>query len=300
MTYPDSPVCDFDYSHPFYLMLNLVCDDVEFHATPVYRDLCSPIIHIKTKHACGTSLATGEVLVDEQEIKNDFNAFWTWLNNNKVVMCIVFMLVGIIVGLLGRKLFSVIVFLAAVFVSIGLVMVISYATFLKDNHETWVGWVTLSVGAILGLLLGWLFVKIIKLGAFAVAAFGGFQLGLFLYETFPMYKIDSQAFFWCFCIGLALICGLLAVCLFDHVLILTTAFGGAYLFVSGIGLVAGHFDNPFTIASERAADPNFTISGWFYLYMAGILVMAIFCSIVQYRHRKTQIEEDHDPYNRLK
>lgn len=103
-----------------------------------------------------------------------------------------------------------------------------------------------------GLLLGCLLVKIIKLGAFIVAAWGGFALGLILYEAFPLYKIDSQVFFWCFCIGIALICGVLAICLFDHVLILTTALAGAYFFVAGIGLVAGHFQNPFTIVTERA------------------------------------------------
>jgi len=215
-------------------------------------------------------------------------------------MCILFMLLGLLITFAGRKLFKVIVFIAGVFLSVGLCLIISYSTFLNSNSATWAGWVVLAVGVLLGICLGWLFVKIIKLGAFAIAAWGGFSLGLLLYETFPMYKIDSQAFFWCFCIGMALVCGLLAICLFDHVLILSTAFGGAYLFVAGIGLVAGRFQNPFTIVTERANGEVVSIDPVFYAYMAGILVMTVLGAMVQYKHRKHQIENDEDPYHRNK
>ena len=210
------------------------------------------------------------------------------------------MVIGLFISMMGRKLFKVIVFIAGVFLVVAVVLLIFYTTFLKENTASWVGWVVLGCSVLLGLLLGCLFVKVIKLGAFAIAAWGGFSLGLLLYETFPLYKIDSQVFFWCFCIGLALICGILAICLFDHVLILTTALGGAYLFVAGIGLVAGHFQNPFTIVEERVHGDLVSIDPWFYAYMAGILVMWILGSVVQYKHRKQQNEVGEDPYNRLK
>jgi uncharacterized membrane protein HdeD (DUF308 family) len=53
---------------------------------------------------------------------------------------------------------------------------------------------------------------------------------------------------WGFCIGVALLCGILALCFFDHILILATALIGAFLVFNGVGLVAGRYDNPFTIA----------------------------------------------------
>lgn len=210
------------------------------------------------------------------------------------------MVIGLFICLMGRKLFKVIVFIAGVLLVVGLVLVIFYTTFLKSNTASWVGWVVLGCSVLVGLLLGCLFVKVIKLGAFAIAAWGGFSLGLLLYEALPLYKIDSQVFFWCFCIGLALICGVLAICLFDHVLILTTSLGGAYFFVAGIGLVAGHFQNPFTIVTDRMNHRYTSIDPWFYAYMVGILVMWVLGAVVQYRHRKTDNDFGRDPYNRLK
>jgi len=215
-------------------------------------------------------------------------------------MSIIFIVLGLLILLAGRKLFKVIVFIAGVLIVVCLVLLIFYTTFLKSNTASWIGWVVLAGSILLGLLVGCLFVKIIKLGAFAIAAWGGFALGLLLYEALPLYKIDSQVFFWCFCVGIALICGVLAVCLFDHVLIITTAFGGSYMLAAGIGLVAGHFQNPFTIVTERMNGTVVSIDPWFYAYMAGVLVFTVIGSIVQYKHRKQQNDVGHDPYNRLK
>lgn len=72
------------------------------------------------------------------------------------------------------------------------------------------------------------------------------------------------------------------------------------MMVSGIGLVAGHFQNPFTIVFERAQGKFVNIDGWFYAYMGGILVMWAFGAWVQYRHRKANKDEVKDPFNRLK
>lgn len=91
---------------------------------------------------------------------------------------------------------------------------------------------------------------------------------------------------------------MLALCLFDHVLILTTSLGGAYLFVAGIGLVAGGFQNPFTIVTQR--NNGVSVDAVFYAYMAGILVMWILGALVQYRHKKQDDERGHDPYSRLR
>lgn len=98
----------------------------------------------------------------------------------------------------------------------------------------------------MGLLVGYLCTKLVKLGAFLLATWGGLSLGLLLYNAF-LYKVNSQAFFWIFIVGLALVCGIVALFVFDHALILATSLAGAWLIGAGIGLVAGHYPNPFTI-----------------------------------------------------
>jgi len=188
-------------------------------------------------------------------------------------------------------------FLAGVIGTVCLTWLIFYGTFLSDNEETWVGWVVLAVSALVGLLVGALLVFFVKAGAFVLAAWGGFSLGLLLYNSF-FYLWMSTAGFWCFCIAIALVCGVLAIFFFDHIVINSTALAGAYLFVWGIGVVGGHYQNPFTIAEERYNGELVTIDPDFYAYLAFTVVMFILGDLVQYRQRKHGHHKH--PYHDLK
>jgi hypothetical protein len=111
----------------------------------------------------------------------------------------------------------------------GLVWLISYNTFLKDNDKTWVFWLVVGISALIGILIGVLLVKLSKLGAFLVAGWGGYSLGLLLYNAF-LYKIwAGSAAVWVWSLSFALVAGALACCLFETVLILSTSLAGSYL-----------------------------------------------------------------------
>jgi hypothetical protein len=141
---------------------------------------------------------------------------------------------------LGRTLFKPVLFLAGLILSVSLVWLIFYSTFLSTNTKAWVGWVVLIGALLFGLIIGTIFVKIVKLGAFVLAAWGGFCLGLLVYNSFG-YFMDSDVGFWLLTLGIALVCGILALCFFDHILIHATALAGSYLVINGIGLVAGRY-----------------------------------------------------------
>ena len=140
----------------------------------------------------------------------------------------------------GRLLFKPVIFISGIIATVCLVWLIFYSTFLSSSTKSWVGWVVLAVSIVVGLLVGFLFVKFIKVGVFVLSGFGGYTLGLLLYNAF-LYKIDSQVGFWCITIGMGLITGVLALFLFEHVLIHATSFFGSYLFIYAIGLVAGRY-----------------------------------------------------------
>lgn len=193
-------------------------------------------------------------------------------------MCIIFLILGLFVCFLGRILFKVILFVTGVVLMMVLGLLI-YGTAFSSTTASWVGWLIFGLAFLIGLGVGYLFMKLVKLGAFLVAAWGGFSLGLLLYNAF-LYMTHSQVFFWVFCCACALICGILAVFLFDHVLILSTSLAGSFLFIAGIGLVAGGYQNPFTIATDIEKGIYTHISGWFYLYMAGNLVLWVLGAIV--------------------
>ena len=214
-------------------------------------------------------------------------------------MFVIFLVIGSIVCFLGRKLFKPVLFIAGVLLSVCVIWLLFYSTFLKENTHAWVGWVVLVCAILFGLLIGAIFVKLAKLGAFCLAAWGGFSLGLLIYNAF-LYHINSQVGFWCFNIGIALIFGILALCFFDHILIHSTAIAGSFLFFQGIGLVGGHYQNPFTLAEERAQGVVENIDPLFYAYLAGTIVLYGLGVFAQYRHKRADNDKGHDPYERLR
>jgi len=208
-------------------------------------------------------------------------------------MFVLFFLSGLTICFAGRALFKPVLFIVGVWMAVSLIMLLFYSTFLKSNTKAWVGWVVLASALLLGCILGWLMVKIARLGAFIVAGWGGYAVGLLLYNAFA-YKMNSNAGFWGFTLGTALLFGILALCFFDHILILATSIFGSFLTVYGLGLVCGRYTNPFTVATLIENGQIDHIDPVFYAYMAGNLVLCAMGVVFQYRHKNGN--PDHDPY----
>lgn len=197
-------------------------------------------------------------------------------------MFALFLISGLIICFMGRTIFKPILFIVSCFAAFSIVMLISYSTFLSDNPKAWAGWVTIAVALVLGLFLGWLMLKFIRIGIFIVAAMGGYSVGLLLYNAF-MYKIHSQTGFWCFTIGVALLFGVLSLCFFNHLLIHATAIFGSFIAVYGIGLVAGRYTNPFTIGELIKNGQIEGVDPVFYAYFAGNVVLYAMGVMYQYK-----------------
>lgn len=157
--------------------------------------------------------------------------------------------IGLFVCFFGLKLYKPIFFIAGVVLTMGLILLIFYSTFLKSTTDDWVPWVVLGSSLLVGLLIGFILMKISKLGAFFLAGWGGFCLGLLIWNTFLYLTTTNNALFWTFTIGVAFICGILALIFFDHAVINASAMAGSFMVVAGIGIVAGGYQNPFTISA---------------------------------------------------
>lgn len=179
-----------------------------------------------------------------------------------------------------------------------IILYVFYTTFLKTNMETWVGWAVLGGAVLAGLLLGYLFQKFAKVGAFALAGWGGYAVGLLLYNAVVYKAGGGEAVFWVTTIGMAAIFGILTVFLYDHILINATAILGSFMFVYGIGLVAGHYANPFTIVDLIKNGQMDSIDPLFYAYMGGNVVLYLIGALVQYHHKKKNPQ--YDPEERLR
>ena len=72
------------------------------------------------------------------------------------------------------------------------------------------------------------------------------MLSLLINEA-VLYKTESMLWFWGLGVACALVCALLTFVIYNHVIILTTAFMGAYLFWRGISMYLGGFPNEFDL-----------------------------------------------------
>jgi hypothetical protein len=245
---------------------------------------CTPLITFQNKTGCK---------------KGSLSALWQWFSDNKWVMFSVFLIVGFLICFLGRTLFRPVIFIAGVLLSVSLIWIIFYSTFLNENSKGWVGWVVLAGAILFGLIIGCLLIKFVKIGAFVLAAWGGYALGLLLWNAF-LYKTNSNGGLWGFTIGFALVFGVLALFFFDHILIHATAILGSFMVINGIGQVAGRYQNPFTIADEINSGVIDKIDPVFYAYMAGNLVLYVMGMMFQYRQRRKDKVTGNDPYSRLR
>ena len=110
----------------------------------------------------------------------------------------------------------------------------------------------LSCSIAIGIVVGVLMMKLQRVGAAVLAGWGGFMIGLLINETF-LYKTASELWFWGLGLGCAIVAGLLTFVIYNHVIILTTSFMGAYLFWRGISMYAGAFPNEFDLIKQVQA-----------------------------------------------
>lgn len=223
-------------------------------------DSCTPHITFDSTAGCSES---------------HLNAFWEWVEDNEWFWFVMFVLVGFFLCFFGRRLFKPAVFIAGIVGTVSLIWIIFYSTFLEDHFENWVGWVVFVCSLLLGLIVGAIMMVFVKVGAFLLGFWGGFSIALLMYNAFLYLAIHHEAGFWCYAVAIGLIFGFAAIFKFDHIVINMTAFAGAYLVLAGIGLVAGHYQNPFTILYEHNHGDLDHIDPDFYAYMVATIILYV-------------------------
>jgi hypothetical protein len=228
------------------------------------------------------------------------NAFFTFIQDYKWLFAIILMCIGLPFIFMGRKFFSCIVFVVGIMVTVSVVMILFYSTFLDSNTEYWVFWLVLTLSILGGCAVGFVLFKCQKLGAAVIAGWGGFLGGLIINTTF-MFAAGSEAIFWIINASCALAAAAMAFCFYFPVIITVTSFSGSYMFIRGISLFAGGYPNEFTLINEleNGVIPNMDM--WFYLYLGFIVAFTILGMVVQCKHLKKEQEEKgedniHHPY----
>lgn len=143
------------------------------------------------------------------------------------------MLVGLFLTFLGRKLFIFTVFIIGVALTVFLIMIVFYTTFLKSSTAVWIGWTVLGASIVVGFGIGFLCTIFLRVSGAATASYGGFMLGVLINDSW-LYIYHSSALFWCITIGFAIAFFIVAFIFFNQVVIISTSLIGSYFVMRGI------------------------------------------------------------------
>jgi hypothetical protein len=127
-------------------------------------------------------------------------------------------------------------------------------------------------GAVIGVIVGVLLAKCVKVGAAILAGWGGFALGLILNEA-VMWHLEYSWVFWTTNVVCMVVCAALTFKVFDHAMIFTTSALGAYAMVRGVSCYAGHYYNEFTIVELLKSGAISDIDPYYWGYVGGFVVV---------------------------
>lgn len=196
------------------------------------------------------------------------------------------------------QLIKIVIFICGFAITIFGILILFYATFMKSNDEIWAFWLIFGLSAVLGIGIGILMVKGVRIGAAILCGWGGFMLGVIINEMW-LYIYGSQAVFWCVSIAMALICAGLAFVVFEYAVMFLTSFLGAYFMCRGLSMFVGGFPPAWELGTMVKDGAIETIDPVFYGYLAGIVVITILGFIVQFKIWKKKTNSEKHPYDKI-
>jgi hypothetical protein len=226
------------------------------------------------------------------------NAFFQYVNTYWYIFGPVMMAVGLFFCFLGFKMFQLALFLVAFIVCAGFCLFIFYSTFLSTATAPWLSWTMFGLCCLLGVLGGFLSIKLQSLAGAVLAAWGGFLLGVLFNET-CLYTVGSEALFWSINIIFALICFVLGWKFTKHAEVIATSFIGSFMTMKGIGIMAGGFPNIYALIHMIDAGAWDSIPASFYGYLAGIIVLFIISCVAQFKFFFHKEQVNTHPYAML-
>jgi Domain of unknown function (DUF4203) len=206
--------------------------------------------------------------------------------------------ISILFVFFGQKFIKVILF------KIGFIftLLLSLATALTlKSYDTWDSksvWIVGSFSLLLSILVGYLVCKLTKVYFMVAGGFLGYMISRKAFELVILmsnkYSDTTQVITTVTCIIIGVLVGLY---IHDHVLILSTAFGGAYLMTFSIGLLLKNYpdmDNLPNFKSLKNLNIQDQLVKWFLIYTLGWLFVGILGACVQYRARAARNKRKED------
>jgi hypothetical protein len=228
---------------------------------------------------------------------NNYYIFERIFKKYKIPSVIFICLMGLFLAFFGAKVLKVTVLLLGALVFCVVALSAVYSVFSISNENTML--IVMAVAFCIGLALGFLLLKLVKLFIVILGGACGYTLGLAVYAILKDkdLNIEEDHLYYGTLVVCILLCALISLCLVKHALIFGTSIIGGYLVIKGISLVLGHLPNESRIVDlikKKEFDQLDEIlkdDKALYYYL-GWLVIIIIGVCVQYRNNKDKKKKD--------
>jgi hypothetical protein len=174
--------------------------------------------------------------------KFSYNPLMKWLEHHRHLFGWIFIAFGLFVGLFGKKMFKPAICMVGTLVFTLMSSLFIFSVFFTRDTGNAAPWIVFGICGLGGVIVGLLLAFLVRLGVGVLAAWGGFCIGLILYNAF-LYKLDGddKVAFWIFTLGFAVTAAILSLWLFWHAIIIATSIVGAYGIIRGASMYLGGF-----------------------------------------------------------
>jgi len=131
------------------------------------------------------------------------------------------------------------------------------------------------VATITGLFLGFILMKMLRIGAALIGAIVGTVLALIFYNL-AFKSLDSQILLNSLIVVFAIVVATLAYHYYDNIVLFCTSLIGAYSVIRGISLFAGYFPSEYSLYSSIFNGESLSIEWEFYLYVLSFIILIVF------------------------
>jgi hypothetical protein len=249
---------------------SIAAEDTEYGGVAEGGDVCNPYVEIHSSIG-GCDLLSNSII-------------WEYLDIAKPYFGFAAIGAGVMLAFFGFRLIKPSICMAGFLSCTVLALLVFYAVYISSVDELATFYYWMGGGAVVGIIVGLLLAKCVKVGAAILAGWGGFAVGLILNES-VMFHFEYVWVFWTTNVVCILVCAALTFKVFDHAMILSTAVLGAYAMVRGVSCYAGHYYNEFTIIKLLKAGAIDEIDPYYWGYVGGFVAVSIIGAWYQFHVR---------------
>jgi len=144
----------------------------------------------------------------------------------------------------------------------------------------------------LAVLVGWFIKKIERVGITLLGAAAGFLGGFLLYSLVFIQFVQSTPLLVVLVLLSAILVGVLTWKFQGVLIVYLSAFIGAYAFIRGISIFAGHFPSEAALYGQISSGVFTGLEWQFYLYLFGIALLGVLGAIFQIKRGYASFDND--------